>query len=78
MRTTVTPPRPSPRDPPQLRAQRLIITRHDRLVTLGRAMLPRVSARPPLRDTKAILQYQDRPAPTRRAHQFPLAISLSA
>lgn len=78
MRTTVAPPRPTTGDPTQLRPQRLIVANHDRLVTLGRAVLPDIAARPPLRDTKAVLDHQDRPAPARRAHQFPRLTSRSA
>ena len=78
MRAAVPPPRPPTGDPPQLRPQRRIIPSHDRLVTLGRAVLPDISARPPLREAEAVLQHPDRLAPARRAHQFPFEISFSA
>ena len=78
MRAAIPPPRPAPGDPAQLSPQRGIVTGRDRLVTLGRAMLTDISARPPLRHTEAVLQHPDRLAPTRRAHQFPFDASFSA
>ena len=74
----VSPPRPVARDLPQRRPQRGVVAGDPRRVTLRRAMLPGVSARPPLGDAKAVLQHPDRLAPARRAHQFPLEISFSA
>ncbi len=47
MRPTVPPPRTPTGDHSQLRPEHLIISSHDRLMTLGRAMLPDISARPP-------------------------------
>ncbi len=41
-------------------------------------MLPSDLARPPLRQTKAILKHPNRLTPPRRAHQFPFAISFNA
>ena len=41
-------------------------------MALGRAVLPDIPARPPLREPEPVLQHQDRLAPARRAHQFPL------
>jgi len=78
MRTAVPPPRPPARDPPQLRPQRLIITGHARLMTLGRAALSDIPARPSLRNTETVLDHPDRLAPARRAHQFPFDTSFSA
>jgi hypothetical protein len=78
MRPAIAPPRPPPRDPAQLRPQRLIMGSDVRLMTLRRAVLTNDSARPPLRDPQAVLQHQDRLAPARRAHQFPFAISFNA
>ncbi len=78
MGAAVPPPRPAARDPAQVGPQRLIVARARRLVALGRAVLADDRARPPLRQSQAVLQHPDRLAPTRRAHQFPLAISFSA
>jgi hypothetical protein len=78
MRTPVPPARPLARDLPQRRPQPGVVAGNHRRPALRRTVLPDVSARPPLRDTEAILQHPDRLAPTRRAHQFPFATSLRA
>jgi hypothetical protein len=78
VRPAVPPPRPLAGEPPQLRTQRRVLRRDERLVTLRRAMLTHDPARPPLRQAETILEHQDRPAPARRAHQFPRLTSFSA
>jgi hypothetical protein len=78
MSLTVTPPRPLTRKRPQLRPERRVVLRDDRLTPLGRAGLPDIPARPPLRQTKPFLEHQDRPASTLRAHQFPRFTSRNA
>jgi len=47
-------------------------------MTLGRAMLADIPARPPLRDADTVLKHPDRLAPARRDHQFPFATSFNA
>ena len=78
MRLAIPPPRSLARERPQLRPQRRVILSDDRLAPLCRARLTDISARPPLRDPQTVLQHADRPAPARRAHQFPFAISFNA
>jgi hypothetical protein len=78
MRAPVPPPRPAAGDPAQLRPQPLIAGRAGRLMALRRAVLADDHARPPLRQSQAVLQHPNRLTPTRRAHQFPFATSLSA
>ena len=78
MRTAIPPPRTVLRELPQLGAQRRIIHRAHRLVTLRRAMLPDYPACPALADTEAVAEHRDRLASTDRAYQFPREISFNA
>jgi hypothetical protein len=78
VRASVAPPRPLDGKHAQRRAQRLIIRREHRLAPLRGAMLIDVPACPTLADTETVAQHRDRMAPPGRAHQFPLATSLSA
>jgi hypothetical protein len=78
MRAAVPPPRPPTGDPPQLGSQRRVILGDARLMTLGRAVLSDIPARPSLGDPQTVLQHDHRLAPARRAHQFPFEISSSA
>jgi hypothetical protein len=78
MRLAVPPPWPLARERPQLGPERRVVLRDDRLPPLRGPRLSDDSARPPLRDAQAVLQHADRPAPARRAHQFPFAISFNA
>jgi hypothetical protein len=52
MRSAVPPPRSTATDPAQLRPQRVLVATHGRLVTLGRALLHAILARPSLRETQ--------------------------
>ena len=78
MRLAIPPARPLARERPQLRSQRRVVLGHQRLTPLGRAGLTDIPARPPLREAETVLEHQDRSAPTRRAQNFPLAISFNA
>ena len=78
VRAPIPPPRPVAGDLAQRGAQPGVVAGDQRRAALRRAVLPDVSARPPLRDPKTVLQHADRLAPARRAHQFPLLISFSA
>src|SRR4051794_21130701 len=78
MRAAVAPPRPLGGDLAQQRPQHGVGVDRLRLVALGGAVLSNDSAGPALADTEAILQHQDRSAPTGWAHQFARAISLNA
>ncbi len=78
MRAAIPPPRPLLRELAQLRAQRRVIRRPDRLMTLRGAMLANHPARPALADAETIAEHRDRPAPTGWAYQFPRDISFNA
>jgi hypothetical protein len=78
MRTPVAPPWPLPGELSQPATQRSILPCHTGLPALGRAVLTDIPAGPTLRETKTILEHQDRGSTTRRAHQFPRDISRSA
>ncbi len=77
MRLAVPPPRPLAGEPPQLRPQRRILRRHERLVALRGAMLTSQPARPTLGEPEPLLQRSNGSAPTGRAQKFPAESSLS-
>jgi hypothetical protein len=74
----IPPPGTLARERTQLGTQSGIIPGDERLMPLSRAGLTHDSACPPLRNAKTVPKHVDRPAPARRAHQFPLAISFNA
>jgi hypothetical protein len=78
VRAPVPPPRTLHRELPQLGAQRHVIIRPLRLVTLRRARLPDHLACPALADAEAVAKHRDRLASAGRAYQFPRAISFNA
>jgi hypothetical protein len=64
---------------PQPLAQGLVaVAAAPRLVALGRAVLPRDLARPPLRQTEPLNDHANGIGSARRAQKFPFAISFSA
>src|SRR3954447_10177051 len=78
VRAAVAPARPRGRDLAQQRPQPLLGFDGVGPVALGKAVLPGDAARPALADPEAVLEHQDRAAPTGWAHQFPRLISFSA
>jgi len=77
MRLAIPPPRTLAGEPPQLRPQRRILRRHERLVALRGAMLTSQTTRPTLGEPKPLLQRSNGSTPTGRAQKFPAESSFS-